>query len=170
MFTIVVEDGSGLVTANAYASVAEVDNYLSLNIHATAWALLEDATKEKLIMWATQILDTRVKWHGTRTHETQGLAWPRSGVLDRERSLIEDDIVPDAVKLAVATLANHLITGDPTEVDTASNITMLQADVVQLKFDTKADVSKYPDALSYILRGLGYVSMGRGGPKRIVKH
>lgn len=170
MVDIVVEDGSGIVTANAYASLEEVDELLSLNIHATAWVLFDDATKEKLIMWATQILDSRVKWHGRKTHETQGLGWPRTGTRDREDIAIDDSVVPSAVKQAIAVLANHLGAGDPTEVNSGANLTMLQADVVTLRFDPYADVAKFPDAIGFILRGLGYVSMGRGGPKRIIKH
>jgi hypothetical protein len=54
---LVVEDGTGVVTANAYADVAAVDEILSVNIHSQ-WSLLtEVATKEKLIQWASRILD-----------------------------------------------------------------------------------------------------------------
>jgi hypothetical protein len=76
---IVVEDGTGLPTANAYLSVAEADDILSTNIYATAWAALDDTTKASILMWATRLLDERVKWHGRKYHATAGLAWPRIG-------------------------------------------------------------------------------------------
>lgn len=170
MVDIVVEDGTGIVTANAYATVAEVDNILSYHFHATGWVLLSDEDKEKLVIWATHILDTRVKWHGKKLHDSQGLGWPRTGARDREGICIDDDAVPNAVKQAVAVLANHLITDNPNEVNSSNNLTMLQADVVTLRFDPYATVYKFPDAISFILRGLGFSSMGSGGPKRIIKH
>lgn len=170
MADIVVEDGSGIVTANAYASVEEIDEINSYRV-GSAWNSLTDETqKENLIIWATNILDYRVKWFGRKTHETQGLAWPRTGVRDREGYCIDDNIVPKEVKEAVAILANHLIDGDPEAADTSSKITMIQADVVILKFDPYAPSYKFPNGLDQILRNLGFVSMGRGGAKRIIKH
>lgn len=167
---IVVEDGTGIVTANAYASLDEVDEILSVNIHSK-WSLLTDeAAKENLIQWASRILDERVKWYGTKMHSTSGLAWPRSCVRNRENILIEDDIVPKEVKIATALLADHLLSGDPEAANTGSNITSLQVDVVVLKFDARLDAQKYPPELNYVLKGLGLMSFGNGGPKRIIKH
>lgn len=167
---IVVEDGTGLVTANAYASVAEVDEILGTNIHAK-WNLLTDpATKEKLIEWATRILDERVRWFGKKTFPTSGLAWPRIGVRDRENLLIDDNVVPHAVKVATAVLAEHLIAADPEVANASNNLTMMQVDVIILKFDANIIAQKYPPELGFILRDLGWVSFGRGGPKRIIKH
>lgn len=167
---LVIEDGTGVTTANAYATVDEVDDILSVNIHSK-WSLLTDeATKEKLIIWASRILDQRVKWHGKKTFDTSGLAWPRTNVRDREGTLIDDNLVPLPVKVAVAELADHLLGGDPETANTGSNITALQVDVIMIKFDARLDAEKFPPNLTHILYGLGYTSFGRGGPKRIIKH
>lgn len=170
MPALVVEDGTGIVTANAYASVAEIDDILSYHIHATAWEALDPTVKEKLAIWSSQILDTRVRWAGTKTHDTSGLAWPRTGACDREGIAIDDNIVPHQVKEAIAVLSKHLIGNDPDEVNSASNLEAIQADVVMLKFDPKLNVAKFPDSINYILKGLGRASMGHGGPKRIVRY
>jgi hypothetical protein len=167
---LVVEDGTGVVTANAYATVAEVDEILAVNIHSK-WSLIsDDDIKENLIQWSSRILDERVKWHGKKTHPTSGLAWPRTGVKDREGTLIDDDLVPLPPKVAVAELADHLLGGDPETANTGSNITTLQVDVVMLKFDARLDAERFPPNLAHILYGLGYMSFGGGGPKRIIKH
>ena len=167
---IVVEDGTGMVTANAYASVVESDAILSYQTHATVWPTLETEQKENLIIWATQILDQRTKWKGRKAHDTQALGWPRIGAKDCEGIYVEDDIVPTPVKVAVAILANHLITFNPNETNESANLTMLQADVITLRFDPYADVYKYPDTVVSALRCLGTASFGRGGPKRIIKY
>jgi hypothetical protein len=168
--TLVLEDGTGVVTANAYATVAEVDAILAVNIHSK-WSLVTDnATKESLIQWASRILDERVRWNGRKTHHTSGLAWPRVCVRDREDTPIDDNVVPRAVKVAVAILADHLLSGDPELANTGSNITQLQVDVVFLKFDARLAPQRYPPELTAILKGLGWLSFGTGGPKRIIKH
>ncbi len=170
---LVLEDGTGLPTANAYATVAEVDEILAVNIHSK-WSVISDigdnTVKEKLIIWASRILDQRVKWHGRKTFNTSGLAWPRTCVKDREGNLIDDDLVPMAVKVATAELADHLLSGDPETANTGSNITTMQVDVIMLKFDARIDAERFPPNLTHILYGLGYTTFGRGGPKRIIKH
>lgn len=166
---IVVEDGTGIVTANAYATAAEVDDILSVNIHSK-WDLITDqATKENLIIWASRLIDQRVRWNGHKTHPTSGLGWPRMRVKDKEGYLIDDNIVPNAVKVAVATLCDQLLTANPEAVNTSNNLTMLTVDVITLKFDANIATEKYTGELKFILAGLGYLMFGRGGGKRIVK-
>lgn len=167
--SLVIEDGTGVVTANAYASVAEIDAILVTNIHS-GWSVLDPTSKENLVIWATRILDERMKWFGTKTFPTSGLAWPRAGTKDREDYPIDDNLVPKPVKVAVAVLCDHLIAGNPDAVNTASNLKEIKADVVQLNFDPTLAVAKYPVELNLILAGLGYGSWGRSGPKRIIKH
>ncbi len=167
---IMVEDGTGIVTANAYASVEEVDDILSVNIHSK-WSLITDEdTKGNLIIWASRLIDERVRWNGKKTFPTSGLAWPRMHVRNKECHLIDDNVVPNAVKVAVAVLADQLLSGDPEVVNTANNLTMLMVDVITLKFDANIAKQTYTNELNFILKGLGYLSFGRGGPKYIVKH
>ena len=171
MATIVPEDGTGIVTANAYATLSEVDEILSYQASASkGWDLLDYVAQENLIIWASQILDQRVKWAGRKMHDTSGLAWPRAGATDREGIHIDEDVVPKEVKQATAVLANHLITFNPNEPNSSNDVTMLKVDVITIRRDPYATVYKFPDQIGYILRGLGWVSMGRGGPKRIIKH
>lgn len=166
---MVVEDGTGIVLANAYAEVAEITAILDSNIHSK-WSVVDPASQEKLIVWASRILDERVRWNGKKTHDTSGLAWPRYGVRDREGTPIDDNVVPKAVKVAVAVLCEHLITGNPDVVNNASNLKGLKVDVVELEFDPLIYVNKWPQELALILTGLGNGMWGRGGPKRIIKH
>lgn len=165
---ILVEDGTGLVTANAYASVEEVDDLLSVNIHSQ-WNILDEGTKESLIMWATRVLDERVKWKGKKVHGTSALAWPRECVKDREGFPIDDDIVPRQVKLATAILADSSISADPQAPNSAANLKSIKADVVELVFDSRLTTESFPVELKFILSGLGTLSFGRGF-KNIVKH
>jgi hypothetical protein len=166
---LVLEDGTGIVTANAYATVDEVTDILSVNIHSK-WSLLDPDSQKNLVIWATRILDERVRWYGTKTFETSGTAFPRVGVRDRENNPIDDNLVPRQVKIATAVLADHLTAGNPDAVDSASNLKGLKVDVIELDFDPKLAVNKFPPELMLILAGLGQGNFGRHGPKRIIKH
>lgn len=167
---IMVEDGTGIVTANAYATADEVTDILSVNPQSKWSVISDDATKENLIIWASRLIDQRVKWNGRKTFETSGMGWPRCGVRNKEGCLIDDNIVPNEVKIAVAVLADQLLAGNPEAVNTANNLTQLTVDVITLKFDVDIIANKYTSELTYILKGLGWLSFGTGGPKRIIKH
>jgi hypothetical protein len=75
---LVVEDGTGVTGANAYADVAAVDTYF-LNLANAVWAALATPAKEAAIIAATQYMD--LVWSkvapGRKYKDTQGLAWPR---------------------------------------------------------------------------------------------
>lgn len=169
MADLIVENGTGVVNANAYLTVEEADEILEVNIHSN-WMVADEETKEKLIIWATRLLDERVKWFGEKMFPTAWLAWPRCGVRDKEGYLLGDDRVPRQVKIATALLADHLLTGNPELVNTSANLTSIRADVIELQFDAKLRTEKYPVEVKLALEGLGRVSMGRGGPKHIVRH
>lgn len=165
---IVVEDGTGLPTANSYCSAVEADDILSVNIHSK-WGLLTDPeAKENLLIWASRVLDERVVWFGKKTYPTSGLAWPREGARDKEGYCLEDNYVPHQVKIATAVLAEHLLEGNPEVVNTSANLTKLQVDVIVLQFDSRQSVAKYPAILGLTLAGLGRWN-GRGGPKFIIR-
>jgi hypothetical protein len=166
---MVVEDGTGMPTANCYVSVETADEILSVNPHSN-WSIVDFDTKGKLLMWATRILDQRVEWYGRKMHGTGWTAWPRCGARDREGFAIDDNVVPRQVQIACALLADHLLTGNPELVNTSSNLKSLQVDVIELQFDTNKAPDKYPVEIKLVLSGLGRINMGRGGPKFIVMH
>ena len=170
MVEVVVEDGTGVVTANSYLTTQEADAILEYMIHADAWHAADLVLKQKMVIWASEILDTRTSWNGCKVHETSGLAWPRSGVRNKDNVLIEDNVVPREVKVATAILANHIIGNNPNEVNSQSNLEMIQADVVALRFDPRLRVEKYPEMVGLTIAALGRSKFGFGGPKYIRKH
>ncbi|MTH96415.1 DnaT-like ssDNA-binding protein [Roseibium sp. RKSG952] len=102
--SLTVEDGSGLVDANAFASIAEVDAYHDAMGNA-AWTG-EDAAKEAAIRRATAFLSNSCSWAGLRTrNRSQALAWPRSGVWDGEGNAIASDEIPHELVNATAEIA-----------------------------------------------------------------
>ncbi len=123
----VVEDGTGLDTANAYDSVADVSQY-----HADAgndyWGTLILAAQEKSIVRATKYIDKRFasRFRGTRRRRTQGLSWPRLGAYDNDGFYI--DAIPTSVTRALAEYAlraaiYQTLTPDPARPVPAQDMT-----------------------------------------------
>lgn len=165
----VVEDGTGLPTANAYVSVEEADAILATNIHSS-WTALEVGMKELLIMWATRILNERARWRGTRVSATSALPFPRSNLRDADNVFYPDDEIPQPLKVAVSVLADHLSVGDPTLPRSDKNIKRLDVDVISIQFDVDTTPERWPTSLGLILKDIANISFGSTGGKRIIKH
>lgn len=76
--SLVVENGTGLSTADSYVSVADADAYhLSMNhAHWTG----STSHKEAALRRATQYIDSHYRFRGWRRYPlTQRLEWPRAG-------------------------------------------------------------------------------------------
>jgi hypothetical protein len=101
---LTVEDGTGLASADALASLADCDAYHAAR-GAAAWTG-EDADKESAIRRATSYLSRAITWTGVRTHgRAQALAWPRSGCVDGEGNGIASNEIPGEIADACAELA-----------------------------------------------------------------
>lgn len=117
--TIVVEDGTGLSTAESYASVADANTYFAKRLNA-AWDELDDIDdKEPALIKATDFME-RVygqKWIGTRTSETQALSFPREGVKRVGGwNYYDNDEIPREVKVACMELALK-VSSEPLAAD-----------------------------------------------------
>lgn len=168
MTVLVVEDGTGLPTANSFATVAEANAILEVNPHSL-WALVTPEVKSNVLMWATRLLIERTKWKGKKRYENAGTPFPRTCLRDRDNLPITDDDVPQQVKVATALLADFLTATDPTTVNSSANLKRLQADVVELEFDAQQHPSRWPPSISATLFPIGLFS-SKGGPKFIHKY
>lgn len=108
---LVVEDGTGLATAESYISVADAD------AHHTAmgnddWTGTE-AAKEAALRRATAYMEQayRTRWKGTKLLRSQALSWPRYGA-EADGYVLESTIVPADVATACADLALRALTAD----------------------------------------------------------
>lgn len=107
--SLVVEDGTGLSTAEAYCSVAEATAYHAARGN-TAWQDLASDIQEQCLRKASSYMvgEYRLRWAGSRLTEEQALDWPRSLVPRRDAptsGYYANDAVPQEVKDACASLA-----------------------------------------------------------------
>lgn len=110
--TFVVEDGTGLSTANALMSVAEADQITENYGASTDWSGATNAQKENAIRQATRYLNLHYIWYGYKTEITQALQWPRFEMYDEDNNSVDSDVIPDRIKEACAYLALQVIEGD----------------------------------------------------------
>lgn len=100
--TLVVEDGTGLSTANAYISVADFAAYHSARNNVAA-AALSTAEIEAAIIYATVWMDARYSWRGDIVDDDQALGLPtEDGEDDQGRNITG---LPTRVANACAELA-----------------------------------------------------------------
>lgn len=109
-----VEDGTGLATAESYISVTDASTYHTARGNAAWAALASDTVREQCLRKATDYMVSvyRDRWQGLRTYaDTQALCWPRYDVVIEGVFLAEDSI-PDTIKRACAELALKSATED----------------------------------------------------------
>lgn len=161
-FSFVVETGDGDPDATSYVSIQFADDYIDANSFASAdWLALSDENKQRLLIRASKYLDNIVQWDGEKVDEDSGLRWPRSGVYDRDGFLIAEDDIPQALKEAVAEMANYLRTSDWTAPSDTAGLREVQVDVIDIKFDSNFKRGNVPPIIAQILEGLGTINTGR---------
>jgi hypothetical protein len=103
--TLIPEDGTGVAGANSLLSLADALARYEL-IGDTSFASASEADQKSSLIRASAWISSYFHWEGKPTHgRDQALAWPRTGVRDRDGFHIRDDVVPTEVHLAVAAAA-----------------------------------------------------------------
>lgn len=101
----------GDAATNSYASLAEAEAYMLTLVHKDDWTAGTDPTKEAALQQATRLLDT-LTWKGRKATAEQALAWPRTGVVDREGYEVSATTIPAALRNACAEFAFRLLGED----------------------------------------------------------
>jgi hypothetical protein len=146
---IVVEDGTGLPSAQAMASVAEANAYLTVRGEPEP----PTATIEAALVRGWEYIENayRGRWKGRKVWELQALAWPRQGVIDEEGFEIWPNIVPKLVKSANAHAA--LLHIQSVDLEAAASATMTLTREVNKVGDVSSE-KEYASAASQRSAGL----------------
>lgn len=173
MATLVIEDGTGVATANAYILASDADTILEVNPTAYAtWSALTAQQMDDYVIWASGWLDDYFDWKGYKTVPTSGMRWPRCGVYDRDGILIAEDEIPEQLKQAVAETAVWLVNSAAAgsggiDDNLPEGIKRVKADVVEIEFfeggsaDSQSGSNLLPDNIRFLLRALGKPIVGR---------
>ena len=103
-----------LVGVNSYVSLADAVAYMADRLYTDAWDSATSGQQEKALIMAATALDSQ-NWKGVITSDDQAMAWPRSGVYDREGREVDSATVPQPVKDAQAEIALAILAEDPAD-------------------------------------------------------
>jgi hypothetical protein len=155
--TLIKEDGTGKVDANAYANAADGDAYHDGHLYASAWTAASTGNKEKALVFATRLIDAERQFNGVKATETQALQWPRADCPDPDgadesgaAAVLACDAVPPAVVKATCELARELLVQDRTAAPPGEGIIATWTSTDGTKY-SKTD--KRP-VLSYLVQSL----------------
>ena len=139
---LVVEDGSGLANANAFASAAVVATVLAANPFASAWTTV--TTPEPYIAEATAWL-SRLRWQGVASKFSQALVFPRFGLVTLDGYPVRADTIPAFLVDATARLALFLSQQSSTPYSDSGLQPRTQIDIGPLKLTPLAQTIIPPD-------------------------
>lgn len=156
----------GAANANSYETLAEAETYFATRLPLAGWENAD--SKEILLIMATRVLDAMLSghrrlergkdgnfyitsplWTGGPATTTQRLAWPRTGMLDRNGNAIAVNVIPQDLKDATAELAGQLGNADRTLDNDVivQGLTSVKAGSVALTFKDMIEARVLPDAV-----------------------
>jgi hypothetical protein len=158
----------GAANANSYLTLAEAETYFATRLTITEWEKAAD--QDALLIMATRVIDAllspfkqyvactdrcgahyriRPQWTGAPTDAVQALAWPRTGMFNRNGFAIASNVIPQALKDATAELAGQLAKADRTlDNDVAiQGITSVRAGSVAITFKDSIQTAVIPIAV-----------------------
>ena len=168
--TLIKEDGTGKVDANAYANAADGDAYHEGHLYATAWTGASEGQKETALVMATRLIDAEYQFGGVKANDGQALQWPREECRDPDGAgFLTSDVVPRAVVDATCELARELLIADRTAAPAGEGLKYQNVGTTQTGYD-KADqrpvISRVAQAM---LAKFGALIKSRSGMVRLVR-
>jgi len=139
-----------VVGTDSYVTLAEADALLFPHPRRSTWKCRSDVVRELALLQAARTIDQQ-RFVGQIADQDQALAWPRAGVCDAEGRVIDSATVPDAVKLAQAELALHLVADDFEGDEVPENVRRVRAGTVEVEFGTPPG-AELPKVVADILR------------------
>lgn len=110
-----------VVGTDTYISVEDATALAADRLHAGEWRAAVEAHTDtatvpaicrQALTTATAILDG-LGWSGVPSDPSQALAWPRRGARDGQGAPLPANAVPEALSVACAELAFHLLANEP---------------------------------------------------------
>lgn len=180
---LIVEDGTGLATANSYVSVAACDTFHEGHLYATAWTGASGPNKIAALAMATRVIDATVKFRGFKKTTAQLLQWPRYGCPDPdaqqsvggymavlEGRYLSENAVPLRVQMATCELARLLLSEDRTADVQGAGLRGLEiAEAIKLQFDVQTARTMLSELAMQMLAPIGDIIGNRSGTMRLVR-
>ena len=107
------------VSYSIYGTLANANSYFYASINASGWNAASQTSKLQSLVTAARMLD-RQKWQSARTVVGQALAFPRTGLTDRNGEAVLSTDVPLGITAGEYELSNQLLIDATVETDVSS--------------------------------------------------
>jgi len=165
--TVIVEDGSQVVGANSYRSIANITEWVLTNPHDSTWTTLTETQQKGYAIMSCRILNEQMDWDGWVIDADQALDLPRSGMVNRKGRSIDNDEIPSEVQDAQSELARLLAIGDRTgDADTAG-FSEIEVGSIKLVMDKTDRAPILPDSVLNMVKALGTKAISKGTSRTI---
>lgn len=127
----------GGVNANSYNTLVAFDAYILARLHVPASVTASTGPqREFALMLSTTLFDIQIPWTGAPATTTQALAWPRTGMSNRNGVAISAAVLPAELQQASMEFALKLLVSDRTADNAAARqgISEVKAGDVGVKF------------------------------------
>lgn len=162
----VIDATPGAATANSYETLIEAQAYFATRLPLAGWENADD--QKVLLIMATRVMNamlsghkrlergkdgnfyiTSPMWTGAPATTIQRLAWPRTGMMDRNGNAILSTVIPQDLKDAISELAGQLGNADRTLDNDVivQGLTSVRAGSVALTFKDMIEARVLPDAV-----------------------
>ena len=145
----------GTDSFDVYGPLADATAYFNGKLNRTSWTGTEGDTRKRSLISASRMLDL-INWKGSPTDldTPQPLAWPRTGVTDKNGSVIVDTVFPTDLLRGYYELAQVIIDNPSLdeESDQGSNIRSVTADVVNVSFFRPVSGTRFPTVVHNFLK------------------
>ena len=130
-----VEDGTGVVGANSYITLAFADEYHEDRGQLT-WVALSILDRQRFLVRSSDYIDKRFgrRFRGFRQTKSQGLEWPRLDAFDDDDYVL--DVIPSQLEKATAEYALRAIDNlqlAPDNTDTGVDATFTKIGPIEIE-------------------------------------
>ena len=145
----------GSDTFDVYGPRADADSYFNGKLNRGSWAGASATDRERSLISATRLFDLEA-WQGSPTDlvTPQPLAWPRTGVTDKNGQTVGSSDFPQDLLYGYYELAQAIL--DNPELDEAanqdSNIRSVTADVVSVRFFQPVAGTRFPTVVHNFIK------------------
>ena len=161
---ITIDSTVGGLSSNSYVTEAEALTYFEGRLNSDVYDDATDEVKKAALVNATVRLDHE-RFLGRTTDDTltQGLRWPRFGLVDRDGRLINSDVIPIEIKHAQMELALSLLATDLQSTDTLFKFDKIKVDTIELTPSRSSNENKLPPEVRRLISHfLGHGQLIRG--------
>ena len=180
--TLIKEDGTGRADANAYADVADGNDYHNGHLYATAWTGATDDQKAVALVMASRLIDSEYQFNGLRSQSGQALQWPRVNCLDPDKApipiltslllvdpFVSFSIVPKQVVQATCEMARELLIADRTAAPVGEGLKYYNQSGTQTGYDKTDRRPVISPVAQALLDKFGSLIAGRSGAVRLLR-